>query len=113
MSEEELLKMYGGESNIFKLLLVELKEGTFSDCDEEFQYCCYKVITNLQQELTKYKEKCKKVVGYINNYDVFAEFSFPLMKRDEENQVKTSIQYEFDTSIKKDLLEILEDKEEE
>lgn len=47
---------------------------------------------------------------YVNNYDVFKEFSFPLMKRDEEQQVKTSIKYEFDKTIKKDLLEILEAK---
>lgn len=29
------------------------------------------------------------------------------MKRDVENQIKSSIKYEFDTSIKKNLLEIL------
>ena len=45
---------------------------------------------------------------YIDNYDVFKEFSFPLMKRDEENQVKSSIDYEFQTSIKKSLLQILD-----
>ena len=44
----------------------------------------------------------------INNYDVFKEFSFPLMKRDEENQIKSSIDYEFQTSIKKSLLQILD-----
>ena len=71
----------------------------------------FKVIKELQQELTKYKERNEKAVEYIKNYDVFKEFSFPLMKRDVENQVKSSIQYEFDTSIKKSLLEILEDKE--
>ena len=47
---EKYKKMYGGESKIFKILLEELKKGTFSDCDEEFQYYCYQIISNLQQE---------------------------------------------------------------
>ena len=58
-----------------------------------------------------YWEKCEvldEIREYINNYDVFKEFSFPLMKRDEENQVKSSIDYEFQTSIKKSLLQILD-----
>ena len=55
-----------------------------------------------------------KAIEYIEKYNVFKEFYFPLMKRDEENQVKSSIKYEFDTSIKKNLLEILkEDNKEE
>ena len=55
-------KMYGGENEIFKILLEELKKGTFSDCDEEFQYCCYQIISNLQQEnqeLKKHLEELK------------------------------------------------------
>lgn len=56
----------------------------------------------------KYISVIKEIREYINNYDVFKEFSFPLMKRDEENQVKSSIDYEFQTSIKKSLLQILD-----
>ena len=55
-----------------------------------------------------YKSVLDEIREYINNYDVFKEFSFPLMKRDEENQVKSSIDYEFQTSIKKSLLQILD-----
>ncbi len=61
----------------------------------------------LQKENKQLKDRINKAIEYIGNYDVFKAFSFPLMKRDEENQVKSSIQYEFDTSIKKDLLKIL------
>ena len=62
----------------------------------------------LQQENTQLKSVLKEIREYIDNYDVFKEFSFPLMKRAEENQVKSSIKYEFDKSIKKDLLEIID-----
>lgn len=55
----------------------------------------------------KVKDRNDKAVEYVENYNVFKEFSFPLMKRDEENQVKSSIDYGFQTSIKKSLLEIL------
>ena len=58
------------------------------------------------------QQRIDKAIEYIENYDVFKEFSFPLMKRDEENQVKSSIKYQFDTSINKDLLEILKGDEE-
>ena len=61
-----------------------------------------------REEYKKYKSVLNEIREYINNYDVFKEFSFPLMKRDEENQVKSSIDYEFQTSIKKSLLQILD-----
>ena len=62
----------------------------------------------LEQQLDLYKSVLDEIREYINNYDVFKEFTFPLMKRDEENQVKSSIDYEFQTSIKKSLLQILD-----
>ena len=62
-------------------------------------------------DLKKAEERIEKAIEYIENYDVFKEFNFPLMKRDEENQIKSSIKYEFDTSIKKDLLSILKGEE--
>lgn len=77
------------------------------EVDEELK----EELKNASSNYTKYIEerdlKINKAIEYMNNYDVFKEFSFPLMKRAEENQIKTSIKYEFDTSIKKDLLEIL------
>ena len=63
---------------------------------------------NLEEENKKLKSVLDEIRVYINKYDVFKEFSFPLMKRDEENQVKSSIDYEFQTSIKKSLLQILD-----
>ena len=79
---EKYKKLYGGESEIFKILLEELKKGTFSDCDEEFQYCCYQIISNLQQENQKLKKqleewnhhlKCSKemldIQGHNGNYN--------------------------------------------
>lgn len=53
------------------------------------------------------QERIEKAIEYINNFDVFKKFSFPLMKKWEENQVKSSIDYEFNDSLKKDLLKIL------
>lgn len=66
----------------------------------------------LRKENELLKERMFKAIEYIEKYDVFKEFSFPLMKRDEENQVKSSIEYEFDISIKKNLLEILKGEKE-
>lgn len=40
----------------------------------------------------------------IDNFDVFKEFSFPLMKRWEEEQVKSSIDYEWRKAIKEPFL---------
>ena len=61
----------------------------------------------LEKENQQLKKQKDDVVEYIKNYDVFKEFSFPLMKKWEENQVKSSIDYQFKESIKKDLLRML------
>lgn len=65
-------------------------------------------MSNWRGESKQLKEVIEEVREYITSYDVFKEFSFPLMKREEENQTKSSIKYEFDTSIKKELLQILD-----
>ena len=62
---------------------------------------------NKRYENKKQKEVIDKLNNYIDNYDVFKVFSFPLMKKWEENQVKSSIDYEFKTSLIKDLKDIL------
>lgn len=62
---------------------------------------------SLEQQCKKQKEVIDKLNNYIDNYDVFKVFSFPLMKKWEENQVKSSIDYEFKTSLIKDLKDIL------
>ena len=66
-----------------------------------------KDISKLEQENQQLKKQKDDVVEYIKSYDVFKEFSFPLMKKWEENQVKSSIDYQFKESIKKDLLRML------
>lgn len=63
----------------------------------------------LKQQVKKQKEVIDKIDKYINNYDVFKVFSFPLMKRWEEQQIKSSIDYEFKTSLIKDLKDILKE----
>lgn len=63
-----------------------------------------KKVELLQQRDSIIKEVREKV----NNFDVFKEFTFPLMKRDVENQVKSSIDYEWRKSIKEPILEILD-----
>ena len=64
---------------------------------------------NWKEESQKQKEVIDKINNYIDNYDIFKVFSFPLMKRWEEEQVKSSIDYEFKTSLIKDLLDILKE----
>nr|DAE35555.1 MAG TPA: hypothetical protein [Caudoviricetes sp.] len=64
---------------------------------------------NLEQQCKNQKEVIDKLNNYIDNYDVFKVFSFPLMKKWEENQVKSSIDYEFKTSLIKDLKDILKE----
>lgn len=63
----------------------------------------------LLKQVEKQKEVINKVNKYLNEYDVFKVFSFPLMKRWEEEQIKSSIDYEFKTSLVKDLKDILKE----
>ena len=64
----------------------------------------------LLKQVEKQKEVINKVNKYLNEYDVFKVFSFPLMKRWEEEQIKSSIDYEFKTSLVKDLKDILKEE---
>ena len=59
---------------------------------------------NLQQELQRKDTIINELKESINNFDVFKEFTFPLMKRDEEQQVISSIDYEWRKSIKEPFL---------
>lgn len=68
-------------------------------------------IDDLYEQCKKQKEVIDKINNYIDNYDIFKVFSFPLMKRWEEEQVKSSIDYEFKTSLIKDLKDILKEVE--
>lgn len=62
---------------------------------------------DMEQKVDIYKSRCEKANDFIDNYDVFKEFSFPLMKRDIENQIKSSIDYEFNSTFRKKLKNIL------
>ena len=118
MSEEEirshLYDVYAGEDWDFLTNYImnlqqenqQLKERHYLIQDGRGN--CKTLVLMLQKENEKYKLLLDEIREYINNYDVFKEFSFPLMKRDEENQVKSSIDYEFKISIKKSLLQILD-----
>lgn len=80
-----------------------------SSSDYDVLNNAYNYIENLEQQVKKQKEVIDKVNKYLNEYDVFKVFSFPLMKRWEEEQVKSSIDYEFKTSLVKDLKDILKE----
>lgn len=71
-------------------------------------YCLvHNKIVNLEQQVKKQQEVIDKINNYINHYDIFKVFCFPLMKRWEEEQIKSSIDYEFKMSFIKDLKDIL------
>ena len=102
MEKEELIgklqMVYVGDRNALNELI-----GYYDGLKE--------VIEIVQQENKKYKEVIDKIDKYINDYNVFEVFSFPLMKRWEEEQVKSSIDYEFKTSLIKDLKDIVKEVE--
>ena len=86
-----------------------MKNGVFSlEYDKE---TLRDLILELQEKNQKQKEVIDKINNYIDNYDIFKVFSFPLMKRWEEEQVKSSIDYEFKSSLIKDLKDILKEVE--
>lgn len=91
LSDEEL---YGGEPTWEQREIEELKNK----------------IEKLEEKLEDADCKIKMAVECINNFSVDKSFSFPLMKRWEENQVKASIDYEFNDTLKKNLLKILSDQ---
>ena len=66
----------------------------------------------LEKEIERLHSIIKEVREKVDSFDVFKEFTFPLMKRDEEQQVKSSINYEWRKSVKEPILEILDKVEE-
>lgn len=88
-----------------------IKDSDYKNHYQLHTYFEVEHIDNLVRAYKKQKEVIDKINNYIDNYDIFKVFSFPLMKRWEEEQVKSSIEYEFKTSLIKDLKEILEDNE--
>lgn len=88
---------------------MNLDERLQKDLSPDIYCLIHNKIVNLEQQVKKQKGVIDKIDKYINNYDVFKIFSFPLMKKWEEQQVKSSIDYEFKTSLIKDLKDILKE----
>ena len=102
------LSCYQGLDYLEKLLE---KDKFYSEELEDTIVFIESYINRIEKENQKYKEVIDKIDKYINDYNVFEVFSFPLMKRWEEEQVKSSIDYEFKTSLIKDLKDILKEVE--
>lgn len=66
------------------------------------------IIFNINELKEEYAIRIEKAIEYINTHKVSDTISFPLMKKDEENQVKSCFDYEFDLIYKRDLLNILQ-----
>ena len=94
MTKEDYSKYYIQDSDHYLIPKDEFKE-------------LFNEMINWKEESQKQKEVIDKINNYIDNYDIFKVFSFPLMKRWEEEQVKSSIDYEFKTSLIKNLKDIL------
>ena len=75
----------------------------FNDLENASIYLLRKEI-RLREELQRKDNIINELKESINNFDVFKEFTFPLMKRDEEQQVISSIDYEWRKSIKEPFL---------
>lgn len=67
-------------------------------------------LTKAKQKLEEKEKIIEDAIECWHNYNVFDSFSFPLMKKWEENQVKSSIEYELNETLGKQLLSILEKK---
>ena len=98
MSEEIKEILYYFEKYHFEDTMIDGKETKL----------LYDYITDLQNQLQQKENIIKEVREKVDNFDVFKEFTFPLMKRDEEQQVKSSIDYEWRKYIKEPILEILD-----
>lgn len=95
MSEEIKLKTY---DEWLKYYENATKEDIIYDLTKDVEYFAdaVKDIKNLQQELTKYKERCEKAIKYIKGAYEMACYSKSVSLEEENIE---------------DLLEILEDKE--
>lgn len=54
-----------------------------------------------------------EAIEYVNTHKPSDTISFPLMKKDEENQVKSCFDYEFREIYQKELLDILQGSDKE
>lgn len=91
---------------------IQLEIKTYEELKEElgneYDTAMYEINISALKEIERLNNIIKEVREKVDNFDVFKEFTFPLMKRDEEQQVKSSIDYEWKNSLKKPILEILD-----
>lgn len=62
----------------------------------------------LKEENEKLKAVINKAIEYIENYDAYKEFTFPMVSRATEKQMLASVDFEIRKFIKSRLLKILE-----
>lgn len=92
---------------------IELKNDENKELKKEIERL------NKENELLKsnpnfvYVMRNNKAIEYINAHKVSDTITFPLMKKDEEQQVKNCFDYEFEQIYKKDLLKILKGEDNE
>lgn len=72
----------------------------------------YENYYELYQEMERLNNIINELEKKINDFDVFKEFTFPLMKKWEEEQVKSSINYEWTKLIKEPFLDKLNELKE-
>lgn len=73
-----------------------------------------KLINDLQNDLDASNSRAKelseriiKAIEYINNYDAYKEFTFPMVSRATEKQMIASVDFEIRKFIKPKMLSIL------
>lgn len=100
-NQKLLEKWYKNNDNIVNLISENerLKENAIHND---------KVVDKAKWNEMIYKSRCEKGIEYINTHKVSDTITFPLMKREQENQVKSCFDYEFEQAYKKDLLNILQ-----
>ena len=99
--ENEFLKLNNPEMNMEHFRIVKENKRKIDNLRKENKRLKEKINTlksnfeveiddceNYKKWYRDYKSRCEKANDFIDNYDVFKEFSFPLMKRDIENQIK-------------------------
>lgn len=101
---EYVLSLIYGNENAIKGIDIVL------DYITNLQNTINELVTQKKIMILKNKELQQRIVNankFTDNYDVFKEFTFPLMKRDVEQQIKSSIDYEFNNTFRTKLKDIL------
>jgi len=106
----DLIKENGDKLGYYKLQDDYTKQSFYVWLDKE-ERKQYDYENYLLDELQRKNNIINELKESINNFDVFKEFTFPLMKRDEEQQVISSIDYEWKKSIKRPFIDKIKELE--